>query len=360
MVVSEEVIFDVIIAGAGIFGLCSALHLARSGFSVALCDSKVNRSASLMSGAMIRLFHEDERLVEWTAESLPFWQLLIDSNQEAGVWCGSVWVEHERERQGYERRVQAIVLRFPWAQFEFWSKEDLERQFPQMLWPQDCFALHEPQAGHLNARLVLPILRRECQGAGVHMISEAVHAVCQAGHAAHEVTVGEMTFRARHIVLCLGAWTPQWLNKIEGKVSTKIRSKAIQAYRCRSKQAVWNEKCFVDARTGLYGRPLANGQAYLGFPTSAWDLDPDEAPSLERKAFSQCQWHGQRIYPATNCLTHSPLTAMDAYTESGVGVIEEVAPRVWVNSGWSGAGFKLAPAIAQRLTLAIQQTEASR
>ncbi len=150
------------------------------------------------------------------------------------------------------------------------------------------------------------------------------------------------------VVLAAGAWTPRLL---------RARGLPSWAYRTRSIQYTvydagpWRPPGFADERTGLYGRPTADGGLLLGVPTTEWDVPPGAGRVTS-------SWQDQALRLAARCFpllklghVRQRVAAADCYCDPPVLALREVeglTPRLFTFTGGSGGCAKSALAASRR------------
>jgi glycine/D-amino acid oxidase-like deaminating enzyme len=155
---------------------------------------------------------------------------------------------------------------------------------------------------------------------------------------------------AATVVLATAAWTPGLLSGTVLSERRAVRSRSIQVEHLRAPGAGLLP-ALVDPTTGLYGRPAEDG-FLLGLPTDAWDADPDadepwdagRAPRTSSVACRRMPW-------LETAEIDGGVRGCDGYTATGRGLLgpADGSEGLVLATGWSGAGFKLAPAVGARV-----------
>jgi glycine/D-amino acid oxidase-like deaminating enzyme len=155
------------------------------------------------------------------------------------------------------------------------------------------------------------------------------------------------TMGARYdvVVLAAGAWTARLLHAL-GMPAAAYRTRFIlyAVYEA----GTWRPPGFADERTGLYGRPTADGGLLLGVPTTEWDVPPgatpatgsrpDRAPQLAAACFPLLKLGQAR----------QRVGAADCYCDPPVLALRAVAPGWFTFTGGSGGAVKSALAASER------------
>jgi len=147
------------------------------------------------------------------------------------------------------------------------------------------------------------------------------------------------------VVLAAGAWTPRLLGALGMPAA---------AYRTRSTRyavheaGTWLPPGFADERTGLYGRPTADGGLLLGVPTTEWDVPPGATPVTG-------SWPDRALQLAAACFpllklgqARQRVGAADFYCDPPVVALRVVTPGWFTFTGGSGGAVKSALAASER------------
>lgn len=156
------------------------------------------------------------------------------------------------------------------------------------------------------------------------------------------------------VVLAAGAWTPGLLRAL-GRPADGYRTRSIQ-------YAVYDAgpvcpPAFADERTGLYGRPTADGGLLLGVPTTEWDVPPGASPVGRH-------WQDQALRVAAECFPRLKLGqarqhvgAADCYCDPPLLALRRVGEDggLFTFTGGSGGAVKSALAASGRAAAQLQE-----
>lgn len=230
---------------------------------------------------------------------------------------------------------------------------ELRARFPQQAYLDDDIGILDHGAGIIRPELTnLATLRAaETGGATVH-VRTPVTAVGSDSTSAHITTAAGLV-RYDHVVVCCGAWTSHLVPEIASLVTPR---KLVSAwYFPRVSGALAGLPPFVRTSPDrYYGVPSGDGVSLkLGVGGTAnaeilLDAEPDRSVSdTEAAAFDHLL---AQYFPG---LDPDPLrmdTYFEGYTEDSIplaGYVPGHGQNVSVLAGFSGHGFKLAPAIGQ-------------
>jgi glycine/D-amino acid oxidase-like deaminating enzyme len=187
-------------------------------------------------------------------------------------------------------------------------------------------AIRERQAGHLDPDALRTAVLDDLAGrANVDL---------RTGHEAH---------RADITVVAAGAWTPRVLASM-GLSAPELRIRSVQ-YSVYG-AAGWQPPAFVDATTGLFGRPTDSG-LLLGLPTEDWDVDPDSLtadPSLGARA---AHYAIQRFPQLGLGPVRHRVRAAECYARPGLLSLRPAGANTYTFSGGSGGAVKSALAASR-------------
>jgi sarcosine oxidase subunit beta len=166
---------------------------------------------------------------------------------------------------------------------------------------------------------------------------------------------------ARTTVLAGGAWTAALLRG-QG-IELPVRSREIGTCLVDGSALPPAPACltYIDDVTGGYFRPDDTGALVVGVPVDRWDVDPDaELPPLEVAQLEQAR---ERLAHRIPLLEDAELLGtrpgFDAYTPDKhplVGRLLELN-ELYVATGFSGGGFKIAPALGEAVAAELTGDE---
>ncbi len=210
---------DLVVVGGGVMGAWTALRAAQSGRRVVLVDQfgiGDPRSTSADETRITRASHAADQLyARWSRAGLEAWREL---EREAGealfVGSGVLWFAHRDD--GFEaasevtlRRLDVPVDRLP--------RQEVEARWPAISAGDLAFALHEPEAGVLRARVGVRAAVRAFERQG----GTLVHARVRPGRAAAGRLAELDSDRGEHLaagafVFAAGPWLPRLFPDLVG------------------------------------------------------------------------------------------------------------------------------------------------
>jgi glycine/D-amino acid oxidase-like deaminating enzyme len=320
----------VCVVGSGIAGSLLAWRLAQRSVRVELLLGPTHHlDATAVSGGIVRGYEPDpvqrtlavESLLELTAE--PRLRAWSRYREVACTWAAA---------DLGELRAAAVELagRLP-GSVELLDAAELTARGWHAL-PEAGGAIHERRAGWLRpdalrTAVLADLVRRR------------------------NVTVrpGSKPGAADATVIAAGAWTPGVLAAL-GLSARGLRTKAIQYSVHRT--GSWRPGPFVDATTGLYGRPAPDG-LLLGLPTEDWDVDPartrvDASLVVRAAKLAAVRFPRLRLGPVIG-----QVSAGDCYAEPAVLALRRAGTATFTFTGGSGGAAKSALAASSRAAAAL-------
>lgn len=356
---------DVVVIGAGTFGVWTAWHLRRSGLAVVLLDAfgaGHSRASSGGESRIIRMGYGDRGLYSrWARAALPQWKELLERAGRPELFreTGVLWLGHDDDPHVDDT---ARTLDRLGVAAESLGSADLATRFPALDFSGITRGILEPGSGVLLARRAVNAVLEQAVGSGVDYrvatahpeLSRRVDAVTLGGGA--RLSAGEFVFAC-------GPWLPKLFPDLLGSLLRPTRQEVFffgtpAGGRRFAPPAmpVW-----IDFHAGAYGLPDIEGRgAKVGLTALGPAFDPDRGdrtPSAEGLAAAR-RFVGTRL-PA---LRDAPLVEARVcqYTNTPSGdLLLDRHPdhdNVWLAGGGSGHGFKLGPAVGAYMAARLAGT----
>jgi glycine/D-amino acid oxidase-like deaminating enzyme len=337
--------FDAVVIGAGAFGSWTALHLRRTGRSVALLDrygAGNNRSSSGGESRIIRMgYGADEIYTRWAMRSLHLWTELFEQigRPELFQKTGVLWTP----RPGDERELttQAVFEKCGVA-LDRLSSADLARSFPQLRFQEQRVGLFEPGSGVLLARRAVQAVVQQAIREGVEYRWETATAPPPSGI----------------VVYACGPWLPRIFPEI---LARRIRVTRQEVFFFGTpdpsfappRLPVWID--ITDEHSAYTIPEIENRGLKLAFDRHGPEFDPDSGHRVVAGLDSARVFLAQR-FPA---LSGAPLveSRVCQYENTSTGdFLLDRHPEfenVWLAGGGSGHGFKHGPAVGEHIRAVI-------
>jgi sarcosine oxidase len=209
-----------VVAGAGVFGAWTALHLARRKKRVLLVDQygPANaRASSAGESRIIRMgYGGDELYTRWAQRSLTQWKEFFAHTKggqplfhETGVlWLGAK--DDSRVKQTAE------VLSRCGIEFEELSRAALAKRYPQISFEGITHGVLEPHSGVLMARRAVAAVVQEAIRLGTEYKVAQIAAPEGNGRQHFVSSTNGQRFHADHFVFACGAWLGKIFPEILG------------------------------------------------------------------------------------------------------------------------------------------------
>ncbi|MBI4519770.1 MAG: FAD-binding oxidoreductase [Gemmatimonadetes bacterium] len=349
---------DVVVIGAGAFGVWTALSLREQGASVTLVDQYGPGNSRATSGAEVRQIRaagRDELDTRWSLKALETWrsrlqewgrpELLIETSL---LRLSVRWNEAERTAKAWLDRYKVPT--------EVVDRDELARRYPQMGLEGIEFALIEP-AGMLKSRQCCQVVARALERQGGRVVIGRVEPGRRSGGRLLDVVltpggnVGADTF-----VFACGPWFRKLFPDVMGN-----RLRTPPGGRCFFGTPPGDNRFmhpafpnYRDNTTGFYGYP-ALSQDYRGFNVigggggGSGSADPDSvdrmmAPEALKRArdFVALRFPALKDQP----LLETQLCVFDT-TATGQFIIDRhpELENVWIVGGGTGRGVKHSPSV---------------
>lgn len=359
---------DILIVGAGIFGVTTALALAGRGYSVKITDPGPlprPQAASTDISKVVRVeYGADDAYMTLAEESRAGWLRWNEEwpeplYHEVGLTMltrrpmlpGSFEYEsyHRLQAKGYavERLTQAEIAR----RFPAWKAETY----------QDGY--FNPNSGYAESGQVVEQLIKQASRLGVsfHSGQTAAALVERQGRVAGITTREGEQFEARQTIIAAGAWTPL----LAPELARQMRVVGQPVFHLKpAEPALFEPPKFTVfsadvSRTGWYGFPLHPRAGVIKITNHGpgQPLHPDAGRDITAKEVNQLRRFLPQTFPA---LAGAPIAAshfcLYCDTLDGHFWIDHhpERPGLLVAGGGSGHAFKFAPVLGQLVADAVE------
>ncbi len=346
---------DVVVAGAGVMGLWTALRLQERGLTVTVVDpwepGHPRGTSSSESRIMRSLYGSDEVYASWAWRSLATWE-----REERGLGAklfhktGVLWFA--KEEAGYEAAGEGVLRRLG-IPVERLTASEMTARFAGIRGDGLSFALFEPRAGAILAREAMRRLAEALERRGVGFVRGAAVPVASSGGRMAAVECGGERLAADAFVFACGPWLPQVFPDLLAGTIRVCRAQELyfglpagERHFDAGAFPTWVEIGAYYGVGALDGRGFKIGLDRPGdlFDPSAGErrLDPSTIPVVRD--------YLARRFPA---LADAPLVGDRVCTYELTADEHLIIDRhpgldnVWIAGGGSGHAFKLGPAIGE-------------
>lgn len=344
-----------LVLGAGIMGLSAAWALARSGWAVRVVEQDPvpnPRGASCDHHRLIRHpYGAEAGYMRMVDAAFAAWELLwVELGQRLCIPTGVLAVAEDDD--GWLAASRA-ALRAERHAVRDLTGEEIAARYPMLAPEGIADGFHMAAGGVLLARHILAALADRCAALGV-VTEQARAAALDPERAWLRLDTGaERT--ADLLVVAAGPWVPRLLPGLAGRV-TPSRQVVVYLDPPPAHSAAWERApMLLDLAAGFYavppvaGTPLKLGDHRFSLAGDAEadprDARPDEAEAILALASRRLRELG----------TYRLLGARACYYDVAEGerfILEPLASRCVLLSGFSGHGFKFAPLLGLALARA--------
>ena len=355
---------EAIVIGAGVVGASTAFHLAERGIETLVLDPNGPAGGSTpRSGALVRCHYPTSLEADLAWESLT--EYFEPWGVRVGGGCGFT-------RTGFaylagEDRLPALrhnvnLQRKVGVQTELVDPEDLAELDPSLDLDGVAQAAYEPRGGYADPTATTIGFLEAARRFGVRFGRRRVTGLLTRGENIAGVETEDGPLKAEVVVLAAGAWSVPLAAGVG--LELPIKPMRVQVALFGRPYALATHLTIIDSVSGFYARPAAERATLIGLRDSyewlenaeEWSPDPD-ADFLEEAA----RLLGNRI-PALKGAPYRPGRAgvLDT-TPDGRPVLGPEGPEgLYLAAGWSGTGFKKAPAVGNELARWVSEGRPGR
>jgi sarcosine oxidase, subunit beta len=340
---------DVIVVGAGVVGASVAFHLAERGVDTLVLDREGPATGSTArSGALIRAHYPTALEADLTWESLTAY--FEPWGERVGGGCGFT-------RTGFaylvaEENVEALqhnvaLQRRLGVETELVSPGDLQEIDPALSTDGVALSAYEPRGGYADPTATAVGFLRAAQELGARFERRRVTALLEHAGKVRGVLTSAGQLEAQAVVLASGAWS---VSLAEGVgVDLPLRPARVYVALFERPYELPTHVALIDTTEGFYARPAAERATLVGSRHSlGWLQSPHEpTPEPDGTFVKQAsRVLGRRLPALVDAPYRSGRSGILDMTPDGRPVLGPAGPDgLFLAVGWSGTGFKKAPAV---------------
>ncbi|WP_405577742.1 FAD-dependent oxidoreductase [Streptomyces sp. NBC_01190] len=339
----------IVVVGGGVMGSAAAWHLAARGRQVTLYEQFPpghDRGSSHGSSRIFRLAYPDPFYVALAVRALPQWRRLEERTGRRLLELTGA-VDHG-PAEATEALRQALTA----------AGRPVETLTPGQVaerWPglrADTTVLFHPEAGRLHADDAVTAFQTAARehGASVrHGIK--VTRLTVRGERVEVVTEGAETVVADAAVVAAGGWAPGRLSGLVTGVPALRVTQEQPAHFPAANPLDWpsfihHAGAGLPPGSGVYGLGSVDG-VKAGFHGIGPVVDPDHRDrTVDARALGELRAYAERWLPGVDHTAPAAVTCLYTTTPDHDFVIDRQGP-LTVLAGFSGHGFKFAPAIGE-------------
>ncbi len=342
---------DVIVVGAGVVGTSLAFHLARAGARVRVFDKGgICAGMSSRSGALVRMHYTFAPEADLAWKSLRYFE---NWNEIVGGRCGFVRTGFAIlvGAQNADRlRANVAMLKAVGVETDLASPAELGKLEPEVRLDDVALAAYEPRSGYAD-----PIATTESfadaakrNGATFALNAPVARIAIRDGRAAGIVDGAGRTHEADAVCVVAGPWTDALLAPLGAQIGIHAERAQIAFFR---RPPALRHCVYIDTIAGSYFRPHGDELTLAGLGALApeRETDPDnfrEANDEDfiREVSARLAQRIPRMAAAPYARGHAGIYDVSPDARAVIGPIPGVAG-LFVAAGFSGTGFKTAPAV---------------
>ena len=340
---------EVIVVGAGVVGASVAFHLAERGVKTLVLDREGPAAGSTArSGALIRAHYATALEADLAWESLT--EYFEPWGERVGGGCGFT-------RTGFaylvgDGNVEALrhnvaLQRTVGVETELVEPEDLREIEPALRTMGVSLAAYEPRGGYADPSATAVGFLRAAASLGARFERERATALLVDNDRVRGVWTEEGPVESDAVVLAAGAWSVPLA--AGAGLELPIRPARVSVALFERPFALPTHLTLIDTTEGFYARPAAEQTTLVGSRDSLEWLDgPDEPTPEPDAAFVEdaSRRLAVRIPALANATYRAGRSGILDVTPDGRPLLGPAGPEgLYLVAGWSGTGFKKAPAV---------------
>ena len=349
---------DVVVIGAGVFGVWTAYHLADAGATVTLVDAYGPGNARSSSGDESRIlrfgYGSAEIYSRFAGRSRELWcELDARDGSALPLWhpCGVLWLAPAGD--AYATDTLSTLQRGHYA-VEVVDTGLLESRYPHLRSDGAGLLILEPQGGVIMARRAVQVLAAELSRRSVTVRPGRALKPSTSRRVSSIRMIDGTELAGDRFVFACGAWLPAVFPDSLGSRITPTRQVVMYfgTPAGDDRFGAIRTPALIDFASGVYAIPsLENRGLKVGVDTHGPRFDPDnDARIVDHESISQARaWLARRLPALADAPIVESRVCQYENTASGDFLIDRHPDHdnVWVVGGGSGHGFKHGPAVGE-------------
>lgn len=344
---------EAIVVGAGVVGASVAFHLAERGVRTLVVDCEGPAGGSTArSGALVRAHYPTALEADLAWESIT--EYFEPWGDRVGGGCGFT-------RTGFaylagEDRVEALehntaLQRGVGVETALVGPDELRDLDPALDVKGVVLAAYEPRGGYADPAATAVGFLRAARELGARFERRRVTALRTRGDAVTGVETDGGSVEAPVVVLAAGAWSAPLASGVG--LDLCIRPARVQVALLERPPSLTTHLAIIDSVGGFYARPAAERLTLVGSRSHlSWLDDPDEWNPDPDPGFPEAASRlvSERVPALRGAPYRSGRAGVLDMTPDGRPVLGPAGPEgLYLAVGWSGTGFKKAPAVGAEL-----------
>lgn len=344
---------EAIVVGAGVVGASVAFHLAERGVETLIVDREGPAAGSTArSGALVRAHYPTALEADLAWESLTGY--FEPWGERVGGGCGFT-------RTGFaylvgEDRVEALkhnvaLQHSVGVETDLVGPEELKEIDPALDTEGIALAAYEPRGGYADPTATAIGFLRAAEALGARFERRWVTGLRLRGEEVTGMETEDGPLDAPVVVLAAGAWSVPLAAGVG--LELPIQPARVQVSLFERPYALATHLTIIDSVLGFYARPAAEHATLVGLrdrfshleDPDEWNPEPD--PDLPEAAADLL---GRRVPGLRDAPYRSGRAGVLDMTPDGRPILGPEGPEgLYLTVGWSGTGFKKAPAVGAEL-----------
>ncbi|SMO66908.1 NAD(P)/FAD-dependent oxidoreductase [Melghirimyces algeriensis] len=353
---------DFLIVGGGVIGSSIAYHLARQGkHQVLLCEKgrPPGMGSTAMSGGLIRMHHTNPYQAKLAWSSYPYfqhWNEIVGGDcafQKTGFFqmIGKGYQEHAKKNIRMLKKLGICI--------QMLSPDDFIQAQP-FFSPEDIAVVaYEPDSGYADPVKATMSFLQQAQQNGLGILEGVkVHSLKTVGDRVIGIhsNVGEI--EAKEVILCNNIDAKPLLQSIGLHIPLQSKKIGICFFQPSEEISPPLATC-IDDTIGTYFRRTGDGKILVGISTNQLNVDPDTLSPLTMEDFHDALHLMQHRIPKLRNQTvfAGGRSSFDSYSPDKHGIVGRLQEieGLYVATGFSGGGFKIAPALGEYIAYELME-----
>ncbi len=348
---------EVIVVGAGVVGCSLAFHLARAGARVTVFDKEreVCAGMSARSGALLRMHYTFAPEAELAWKSLRYfahWEEMVGRDAERRG-CGFVKTGFTivvGPPNAEKLRANVAMLRAVGVDTSVVEPAELRRLEPAINVDDVALAAYEPQSGYADP---VAATRSMAEAAARHgatfKLGVSIGSIDAAGARVRGVVDAAGTrHEADAVCVVAGPWTDRLLKPLGAPIGIRADRAQIAFFK---RPATLKHGGCIDTISGSYFRPHGDAETLIGLGDVKAEYEPDPDSFREDNDADFVTEVAERLAHRLPAMAgagysrgHAGIYDISPDSRAVIGPMPEVGG-LYVAAGFSGTGFKTAPAV---------------
>jgi sarcosine oxidase subunit beta len=340
---------EVIVVGAGVVGASIAFHLAERGVDTVVLDREGPAAGSTArSGALVRAHYPTALEADLAWESLT--DYFEPWGERVGGGCGFTrtgfaYLVGEENAEALQHNV--ALQREVGVETELVGPDELGEIDPALRTDGVALAAYEPRGGYADPAATAVGFLRAARALGARFERRRVTALQERRGRIRGLQTDEGSLEAEAVVLAAGAWSAPLVESVG--LLLPIQPTRVYVALFERPYELPTHLTLIDTTQGFYARPAAERATLVGSRDSLEWLDSPDEPTPEPDSVfvaEASQRLGRRIPALANAPYRSGRSGILDMTPDGRPILGPAGPEgLFLAVGWSGAGFKKAPAV---------------